>query len=85
MAKITIPRTEYQALKKQAMAFRFFAERFFESLLNDPVSQVVDDFRKTDLYTAEFLADLEDGLLSSSWHKQYGNTANKRKIKAKNY
>jgi len=69
MAEITISKTEYQTLQKQARAFQIFAEHFFNSLIKDPVSQVVEDFRKTNLYTADFLADLEDGLLSSSWAK----------------
>ena len=32
-------------------------ELFFESIICEPVEEVVKDFRKTDLYTDEFLKD----------------------------
>lgn len=32
-------------------------ELFFESIIREPVEEVVKDFRKTDLYTDEFLKD----------------------------
>lgn len=73
VAQITLPKIKYEQLKRQAAAYRKFTARFFEFIVKDPVSQVVDDFRKTDLYTEEFLRDLEDGLRNSSYAKKYGN------------
>ena len=73
MAEITIPKTEYEILKKQATAYRKFVEKFFDTIIKDPIEEVVKDFRKTDLYTEEFLDDLESGLRKSSYAKKYGN------------
>ena len=73
MVKVAVPKTEYEKLKRQATAYRRFAEKFFESVIKDPIEEVVEDFRKTDLYTEEFLKDLENGLRKSSYAKKYGN------------
>lgn len=79
MAKVTLPKTEYESLKRQAEAYRKFAEKFFELMVKDPIEEVVEDFRKTNLYTKEFLRDLESGLRKSSYAKKYGNkTASQR-------
>lgn len=80
MVKVEIPKTEYEQLKKQAGAYRRFAAKFFESIIQDPIDQVVEDFRKTNLYTEEFLRDLETGLRKSSYLlKRYGNKTSKKK------
>jgi len=73
MVEVAIPKTEYKRLKRQAMAYRRFAEKFFESIIKDPIEEVVEDFRKTNLYTEDFLKDLESGLRKSSYAKKYGN------------
>ena len=79
MAKITLPKTEYERLRRQAAAYRKFAEKFFESVVKDPIEEVVGDFRKTNLYTEDFLKDLESGLRKSSYVKKHGNkTASRR-------
>lgn len=70
MASITIPKTEYERLEREAKAYRKFAERFFESVLEGSVSDVVKDFEDTGLYTKEFLEDLENGLKKSSYGKK---------------
>lgn len=69
MAKITIPKEEYQKLQKQSAAYKKLAARLFEVMLKDPVREVVKDFHDTGLYTKEFLADLENGLRKSSYAK----------------
>ena len=69
MPTVTIPKIEYQKLRKQADAYRRLAGDFFEEAIQDPISDVVEDFRKTDLYTKEFLRDLESGLRKSSYIK----------------
>lgn len=79
MAQVTLPKTEYEQLKRQAEAYRKFAARIFELAIRDPIEEVVKDFRRTNLYTKGFLKDLESGLRKSSYAKQYGNqTARKR-------
>jgi hypothetical protein len=46
--------------------------KFFELVVKDPVEEVVEDFRKTNLYSEKFLKDLEAGLKKSSYAKKYG-------------
>jgi hypothetical protein len=72
---VTLPKVEYLRLKQQAEAYRTMAARMFELPLKDSVGEVVADFSATDLYTDEFLADLEDGLRKSSYAKKYANQA----------
>lgn len=78
---ITLPKTEYNQLKQQALAYRRFTARFFDSLIKDSVKNVVDDFRATNLYTKGFLKDLEAGLFDSFYFQNYGNKAVKAKIR----
>ena len=59
---VVIPRDEYQKLRKQAKAYQQLAGRIFESVLTDSVDAVVEDFRKTKLYSEAFLSDLAEGL-----------------------
>jgi len=80
MAKVTLPKTEYERLKREATAYRKVAKKFFELMVKDPIEGVVEDFRKTNLYTEEFLRDLEDGLCKSSYAKQYGNKTASRRL-----
>lgn len=75
MPNVTLPKNEYQKLKRQAEAYRRFAATIFESAIQDPISSIVEDFRKTDIYSEGFLGDLESGLQKSSIAKKYGNTA----------
>ncbi|OHA91499.1 MAG: hypothetical protein A2832_00615 [Candidatus Zambryskibacteria bacterium RIFCSPHIGHO2_01_FULL_44_22b] len=67
MSKITISREEYVRLKRQSEAYKNLAGRFFETAVKDPITNVVKDFRRTGLYTREFLSDLEKGLRKSSY------------------
>ncbi|MBI2024878.1 MAG: hypothetical protein HYT03_02220 [Candidatus Harrisonbacteria bacterium] len=73
MVKVTLPETEYKQLKRQADAYKKMATKLFELAIKDPVENVVEDFRRTDLYTQEFLKDLESGLQKSSYIRNYGN------------
>ena len=70
MASVTIPKTEYQRLEREAKAYRKFAERFFESVLEDSVPSIMRDFKETGLYSEEFLLDLENGLKKSAHVKK---------------
>lgn len=66
---VTLPQREYSRLKQQAKAYRILIAKMFEMPLRDSVDEVVSDFRSTNLYTDEFLIDLEDGLRKSSYAK----------------
>ena len=79
MAQVTLPKTEYEQLKKQARAYRKFASELFEMIIQDPIEEVVEDFRKTNLYAEDFLKDLESGLQKSSYSKKYGNQTTQRR------
>lgn len=70
MASITLPKTEYERLERESKAYRKFAERFFEFVLDDSPSDVVQDFRGTGLYSDDFLKDLEAGLEKSTYGKK---------------
>lgn len=72
---ITLPKHDYLRLKKQAQAYLNMAAKMFELPLRDPVDEVIADFKATDLYTDEFLTDLEDGLRKSTYSKRYANQA----------
>lgn len=67
MNKVAIPKNEYKTLRRQANAYKKLMGKLFEEVIRDPVKEVVEDFRRTDLYAKEFLQDLEDGLRKSSY------------------
>lgn len=69
METITISKKEYKALVSQAKAYQKLAKGFFENVVKDPINEVVSDFKKTNLYTGEFLEDLEKGLRKSTYIK----------------
>ncbi|MEA3463902.1 MAG: hypothetical protein U9R14_02405 [Patescibacteria group bacterium] len=70
---ITLPKTEYQRLKLQSKAYQKIMGKFFELAVKEPLWQIVDDFRKTNIYTEDFLKDLENGLKKSSYLRHYEN------------
>lgn len=67
MTKVTLSKIEYNSLKRQADAYRNFLADIFEAALQDPINVVVEDFRKTGLYSKPFIKDLEQGLRKSSY------------------
>lgn len=69
MSTVTIPKQEYQSLKRQSEAYRAVATGRFEYIIRDSVETVMKDFEKTGLYNKKFLADLENGLRRSSVYK----------------
>jgi hypothetical protein len=69
MSDITISKAEYRRLKQQASAYRKLTSHLFESIVKAPIEDVVENFRSTDLYTDDFLKDLEEGLRKSSYGK----------------
>jgi len=69
MSQITISKKEYIQLKNQSQAYKKVASNLFAAILKDPIEDVVNDFKKTRLYTNKFLSDLENGLRRSSYGK----------------
>ncbi len=69
METITIPKTEHKKLLSRAKAYEKLAGSIFENAIKDPVKDIVSDFKKTNLYSDEFLTDLESGLKKSSLAK----------------
>lgn len=70
MNTIILPRLEYETLRKKANAYEELAWLFFKKTRVDVMDDVVSDFRKTGLYSEEFLFDLKTGLEQSSRSKK---------------
>ncbi|MFZ1320648.1 MAG: hypothetical protein WAT71_03750 [Ignavibacteria bacterium] len=70
METITISKSEYKKLVAKSKAYEKLAKSVFEDAIKDPVNEIVSDFKQTNLYTDEFLSDLEDGLNKSSLYKK---------------
>jgi len=75
MERVTIPKIEYNRLKRESRVYRHFAAHFFQAAIGDPIDAVIKDFRNTAIYSGEFLQDLEDGLRKSSYSKVYESKA----------
>ncbi len=73
ITKVVLPKNEYEKLRRQASAYRRLAARVFESVIKDPIEEVIIDFRNTGLYTEAFLEDLGDGLRRSSYAKRHAH------------
>lgn len=69
MSTVTIPKKEYQKLRRYSSAYRKLATRLFEAVVHDDIETVVRDFTATKLYSKAFLTDLEKGLRRSSYGK----------------
>ncbi|MFH1192252.1 MAG: hypothetical protein V1655_02135 [bacterium] len=69
MDKITISKVRYAQLKKQADAYKKFVSQFYTLAIKDPINEVINDLKKTNLYSDEFINDIEDGLRKSSYAK----------------
>lgn len=77
--KISVPKREYMRLKKQARAYRILAAKVFALPIRNPIDEVIEDFKETELYSEKFLADMEDGLKKSSYAKKYANQTLKKR------
>lgn len=69
MSKIIISKKEYRQLKDRSEAYKKGASAFFSSVIRKPITEVVEDFKNTGLYSKRFIADLEKGLKRSSYAK----------------
>lgn len=63
---VAIPKIEYEALQKKAKAYEELAGLFFRKAKESSIEDIVEDFRKTGLYSRGFLKDLKNGLDGSS-------------------
>ena len=70
MNKIAVPKTEYRQMRRQADAYKRIVQNLHTFVLRDSVNEVVEDFKKTGLYTEGFLRDFEGGLRKSSYTKK---------------
>ena len=66
MVTVTIPKIKYEQLKRQANAYRRFFAKFSEISIHEPIQEIIENFRKRDLYTKQFLQSLEVGLRRAS-------------------
>lgn len=78
MNTLTIPKNEYDLLNQQALAYKKLVSRLFEFVIKDSQENLVDDFRRTDLYSEEFLNDLKSGIHKSSYFTDANKTSKKR-------
>ena len=66
MPTVTISKAKYRSLLSHANAYKKlasnFASNFASHIVEEPLSEVVQNFRSTGKYSKAFLADLEDGL-----------------------
>ena len=74
METITIPISEYELLKSQAQIYRLIASDFFKTIGDDNLKNLISEFKDTNLYTDDFLLDLENGLTKSSYFKSNNHT-----------
>ena len=57
-------------MQNQANAYKKIVQNLHALVLRDSIKEVVEDFKKTNLYTEDFLDDLEGGLRKSSYAKR---------------
>ena len=70
MAKITIPKQDYQKLVEKALRYEYIRQAMKEDLFISPptrnVKKIIEEFKKTGRYNQKFLESLERGLRQSS-------------------
>jgi predicted transcriptional regulator len=62
MSRITISKTEYSKLRKESKAYQDLMVGLFEQIIKNPIENIVDDFRASNIYSKKFITDLESGL-----------------------
>ena len=67
---VVISKDEYRRLRSHAKAYQKLVGQLFQSVITGSVDAVVEDFRKTGLYTEPFLKDLKEGLEKSSYSRR---------------
>lgn len=70
MVTVTIPKKEYQQLAEKALRYEYLRQLLEEDIFACPpaknIKEVVREFKKTNLYSQDFLKSLEKGLGRSS-------------------
>lgn len=73
MSTVTISKTQYEALKRRAVAYERVIAAANEDIFSPPtiraVKKVMQEFRNTKRYPAAFLKSLEKGLSRSTYFK----------------
>ena len=74
MSTVTITKTQYEGLRRQAEAYRQIVVAAGSDLFNPPPTRdprkVIAEFRKTKRYSKEFLDSLKKGLKRSSYFRK---------------
>jgi len=73
MDTITLPKKEYKSLVEKALLYEYLAkiikkqEDIFACPPTKKTKEVIEEFKDTGLYGADFINDLEKGLKKSSY------------------
>ena len=75
MSTVTINKTQYEALRRRAVAYERVVAVAREDIFSPPptrdVKKVMRDFRATKRYSETFLKSLEKGISRSSYFKSH--------------
>ena len=73
MSTVTIQKKEYEELIEKKLRYEYFRQLMESDIFSPPPTretrEVVGDFKKTGLYTQQFLKGLERGLRRSSYFR----------------
>ena len=73
MSTVTISKTQYEALKRRAVAYERVVAATREDIFSSPpvhsVKKIMQEFKDTKRYSAEFLNSLKKGLSRSTYFK----------------
>ena len=73
---VTVPKKEYQKLLERALRYEYLRqilkekEDIFAPPLTQRIEEIIRAFKKTRLYSPEFLKSLEKGLKRSAYFKK---------------
>lgn len=74
MEEITISKKEYQELLEKALRYDYFRRLMEEDIFSPPptknIREIIRAFKKTKIYSPEFLKSLERGLRRSSYFRK---------------
>ena len=74
MVNVTIPKKEYQHLLDKALRYEYLRQILEEDIFASPptknTKEIVMAFKKTKLYSQEFLTSLENGMKRSSYFRK---------------
>jgi hypothetical protein len=74
MREITISKKEYHQLLDKALRYDYFRQLIEEDIFAPPptknIEEILRAFKKTKIYSSEFLKSLERGLRRSSYFKK---------------